>query len=80
MRRYSIQPTFDWELILQESDEALTADRRESSSDDFGRSASASSIGIDVFNEVFFALPSCTSSSSSSSNCASTEKQRIALL
>jgi hypothetical protein len=68
------------ELILQESDEALMADRAESSSDHFRTSASLDSIGKEVFNEVFFALPSCTSSSSSFSNCVSTEQQRTALL
>jgi hypothetical protein len=65
------------ELILQESDEALTADWAESSSDQFRPFASVGSIGKDVFNEVLFALPGCTSSSS---NCASTEQQRTALL
>jgi hypothetical protein len=68
------------ELILQESDEALTADWAETSSDQFRPSASVGLIGKDVFNEVLLALPSCTSSSSSSSNCASTEQQRAALL
>jgi len=65
------------ELILQESDEALTADQAESSSDQFRPFTSVGSIGKDVFNEVLFALPGCTSSSS---NCASTEQQRTALL
>jgi hypothetical protein len=68
------------EPILQESDEALTADRAESSSDQFRPFASVGSIGKDVFNEVLFALPGCASSSSSSSNCASTGQQRTALL
>lgn len=65
------------ELILQESNEALTAGRAETSSDQFRPRTSVGSIGKDVFNEVLFALPSCTSSSS---NCASTEQQRTALL
>jgi hypothetical protein len=68
------------ELILQESDEALTADRAESSSDQFRPFVSVGSIGKDVFNEVLFALPGCTSSSSSFSKWASKEQQRTALL
>jgi hypothetical protein len=65
------------ELILQESDQALMADWAESPSDHFGPSASASSIGEEVFTRAFFAPLSCTSSPS---NCASTEQQRTALL
>jgi hypothetical protein len=80
VRRYSNSQPLIKELILQQSDEALTADRAESSSDQFRPFASVGSIGKDVFNEVLLTLPGCTSSSSSFSKCASTEQQRTALL
>jgi hypothetical protein len=68
------------ELILQESDEALTADRAEYPTDRLGLSASdgpTTQSANMYFDQLVLPLPTCKSSSMS---CASTEQQRPALL